>query len=178
MGTMLYCMINNNNPWFAPMTPQKPTPSGGQSSNVQAGLTPSLADIYAQLVAATNRIAQLEAQVHRLEGALHVSNSGNVEIHSTGGLKILAGGQLTLEGGQQGVVVKNMAGESLTFSPGTLTLKASAKISLQCAALDLTASTIKADAAMSNFSGVVKCQTIIAHSVVGSSYTPGAGNIW
>lgn len=170
--------MNNNNPWFAPMTPQKPAPSGAPSSNVQAGLTPSLADVYAQLVAATNRIAQLEAQVHRLEGALHISNSGNVELHSTGGIRILAGGQLTLEGGQQGVVLKNMAGESVTLSPGSLTLKASAKISLQCAALDLAASTIKADSAMSNFSGVVKCDTIIARSVVGSSYTPGAGNIW
>jgi hypothetical protein len=25
---------------------------------------------------------------------------------------------------------------------------------------------------------VVKCDTMIANSVVGSSYTPGAGNVW
>jgi hypothetical protein len=31
---------------------------------------------------------------------------------------------------------------------------------------------------MSKFSGVVQCDTLIASSVVGSSYTPGAGNIW
>ena len=30
----------------------------------------------------------------------------------------------------------------------------------------------------STFSGVVQCDTMIANSVVGTSYTPGAGNIW
>jgi hypothetical protein len=34
------------------------------------------------------------------------------------------------------------------------------------------------DSAMVKCSGVVKCETLIATSVVGTSYTPGAGNIW
>jgi hypothetical protein len=34
------------------------------------------------------------------------------------------------------------------------------------------------DAAMATFSGVVQCQTLIATTVVGTSYTPGAGNVW
>jgi hypothetical protein len=29
-----------------------------------------------------------------------------------------------------------------------------------------------------NASGTVKCDTIVAVNVVGSSYTPGAGNVW
>jgi hypothetical protein len=37
---------------------------------------------------------------------------------------------------------------------------------------------VKVDAAMSKFSGVVKCDTLISNAVVSSSYTPGAGNIW
>ena len=37
---------------------------------------------------------------------------------------------------------------------------------------------ITVNAGMSKFSGVVQCDTIIANSVVGASYTPGAGNIW
>ncbi len=37
---------------------------------------------------------------------------------------------------------------------------------------------VKVDAAMSTFSGVVKCDTLISNSVVSASYTPGAGNIW
>jgi hypothetical protein len=31
---------------------------------------------------------------------------------------------------------------------------------------------------MSKFSGVVKCDTLIANSVISASYTPGQGNIW
>jgi uncharacterized protein involved in type VI secretion and phage assembly len=42
----------------------------------------------------------------------------------------------------------------------------------------VTAAQVTVDAAMSTFSGVVQCQTLIATSVVGTSYTPGAGNVW
>ena len=37
---------------------------------------------------------------------------------------------------------------------------------------------VQVDAPMAQFSGVVKCETLIATTVVGTSYTPGAGNIW
>jgi hypothetical protein len=37
---------------------------------------------------------------------------------------------------------------------------------------------VTVDAAMAKFSGVVKCEVLIATSVVGTSYTPGAGNVW
>lgn len=31
---------------------------------------------------------------------------------------------------------------------------------------------------MARFDAVVQCDSIIANSVVGASYTPGAGNVW
>jgi hypothetical protein len=37
---------------------------------------------------------------------------------------------------------------------------------------------VKVDAGMSTFSGVVKCDTLISNTVISSTYTPGAGNIW
>ena len=37
---------------------------------------------------------------------------------------------------------------------------------------------ITVNAGMSKCSGVVQADTVIASSVVGASYTPGAGNIW
>ena len=46
------------------------------------------------------------------------------------------------------------------------------------ATVEVTAASVKVDAAMSNFSGVVKCDTLISNAVVSTSYTPGAGNIW
>ena len=40
------------------------------------------------------------------------------------------------------------------------------------------AAALNVNAGMSRFSGTVQYDTIIASSVVGSSYTPGAGNVW
>jgi hypothetical protein len=37
---------------------------------------------------------------------------------------------------------------------------------------------VNVDAAMAKFSGVVKCEVLLATTVVGTTYTPGAGNIW
>jgi len=34
------------------------------------------------------------------------------------------------------------------------------------------------DAGMSKFSGVVQADTVITNTIVASTYTPGAGNIW
>ena len=41
-----------------------------------------------------------------------------------------------------------------------------------------SAGMVNVEAGMSKFSGVVKCDTLIATTVVATSYTPGAGNIW
>lgn len=44
--------------------------------------------------------------------------------------------------------------------------------------MTLTAPQVTVNAAMATFSGVVQCQVIQATSVVGTTYTPGAGNVW
>ena len=63
-------------------------------------------------------------------------------------------------------------------APIGIELVSSAKIRAAAAMVELSAGQIKLEAAMTNASGVVKCTTLIADSVVASSYTPGAGNIW
>ena len=44
--------------------------------------------------------------------------------------------------------------------------------------VDVTASVINLKAPMVKADGVIKCETLITQSVVSSSYTPGAGNVW
>lgn len=44
--------------------------------------------------------------------------------------------------------------------------------------LTVTAPSVTVNSAMSTFSGVLQCQTLIATTVVASTYTPGAGNVW
>lgn len=133
--------------------------------------TPTLNEVYARLVTAMNRVIELEARVQRLEGALRVSGAGDVEIVSTGQIRLNATRQLVLEGGQQGAILRDNAGNSLTLQAGAVTLNASSKF-------QINASTIHAATPMARFNGVVRCDTIIANSVVGSSYTPGSGNVW
>lgn len=59
-----------------------------------------------------------------------------------------------------------------------ITISTSAKVTIQAANVDSSASMVKVDAGMSKFSGVVQCDTLISNAVVSSSYTPGAGNLW
>jgi len=61
----------------------------------------------------------------------------------------------------------------------TLQLNSGANISIDAgASLDVTAGTYTCNAAMAQFTGVVRCDTIIATTVTGATYTPGAGNLW
>jgi hypothetical protein len=55
---------------------------------------------------------------------------------------------------------------------------ASAKVTVNASQVAVSAGMVKVDAGMSTFSGVVKCDTLIATTVISSTYTPGAGNIW
>lgn len=79
------------------------------------------------------------------------------------------------------------SGDTCTVTVGSTTIQAtttgvtittSATIELKTSTLTVDASSVTVNAAMSKFSGVVQCDTMIANAVVGTSYTPGAGNIW
>jgi hypothetical protein len=57
----------------------------------------------------------------------------------------------------------NPAGSGVTSDGGTTTIHGSQ---------------VNIEAAMTRTSGVVQADTVIAQNVVGSNYTPGAGNVW
>jgi hypothetical protein len=59
-----------------------------------------------------------------------------------------------------------------------VTIQASAKVTINASQVQLSAGMITIDAGMSKFAGVVQADTVIANSIVATSYTPGAGNIW
>ena len=59
-----------------------------------------------------------------------------------------------------------------------VTDKAASKVKVEAATVEVTAGMVTVDTAMAKFSGIVKCETLIATSVISTSYTPGAGNIW
>jgi uncharacterized protein involved in type VI secretion and phage assembly len=93
-------------------------------------------------------------------------------------LETPAGQKLTLSDGPSTVKVEDANGNSITLDSSGVTVQASAKVTVSASSVSVSAGTVTVDSAMSSFSGVVKCDTLIASAVISSSYTPGAGNVW
>ena len=83
------------------------------------------------------------------------------------------GCELILDDGSGGkVMLQHSSGSSIEFdASGGIKITANATLTLEAAMVQVNSS-------MSTFSGNTQQQTMIATTVVGSSYTPGAGNLW
>jgi hypothetical protein len=57
-------------------------------------------------------------------------------------------------------------------------VNAASRVVLNASAVEVSAGVVSVGAAISKFSGVVQCDTLISNSVVSQTYTPAAGNIW
>ncbi len=89
-----------------------------------------------------------------------------------------AGHKITIDDTGAGEVIIERGGDQVKLSAEGIAITSSLKVKVEAAQVDVSAAMVKVDAGMSQFSGVVKCDTLIATSVVGTSYTPGAGNLW
>ena len=133
---------------------------------------------------------------------------GTIEIKTKGGQQILmsdqpeqiklktsSGTEVTLDGTPSTVTAKTAGGVSLKASDAggvtvdsmtgevkinclSATVNASSSITVNAATMTLNAASVSVNSGIATFAGVVQCTTLIASSVVSSSYTPGAGNIW
>lgn len=99
-------------------------------------------------------------------------NGPKVELRSRSGYRISidesSGGEIVVERGSQ----------SVKLTPAAIEVRSSGSVTVDASSVTVNASTVTVNASMSRFSGVVQADTVIANSVVGTSYTPGAGNIW
>ena len=91
-------------------------------------------------------------------------------------LKNRAGQQIALN--ETTIIIQDTNGNVITLDAAGIHIQGASAIRLDCSQLALTAGQIALNAGMVKAIGVIQCDTIIANSVVGSSYTPGAGNIW
>ena len=98
--------------------------------------------------------------------------TATIECSTPGGVTF----KMTDEGG--GKVEIECAGNTVTIDSQGVKVTAAAKITLEASQLEVTAGQVTVNSAFSQFSGIVQCNTLIAKSVVSSSYTPGAGNMW
>lgn len=88
------------------------------------------------------------------------------------------GCDVTLKDGPGSVTIEDSNGNSIKLESAGVTVTASAKVTVNASTAEISASMLTVNAGMSKFSGVVQADTVITNSVVSSSYTPGAGNIW
>jgi uncharacterized protein involved in type VI secretion and phage assembly len=95
-----------------------------------------------------------------------------ISLTTPGGVKAL----LTDEGG--GKIRMEAAGTTITVDPSGVSVQCGGKVQVQASQVDVTAGQVNVNAAMSSFAGIVKCDVLQATTVIGSTYTPGAGNVW
>lgn len=92
-------------------------------------------------------------------------------------LETPGGQKITLKDGPGSVEIKDSSGNSVKMESSGVTVTAAAKLTINAPKVDISTGMMSIDAGMSKFSGVVKADTVIATAVIGSSYTPGAGNL-
>ena len=93
-------------------------------------------------------------------------------------LETPGGQKMTLKDGPGAVEIIDSNGNSVKLEAAGITVNASAKVTISASMVEISAGMVTVNAGMSRFNGVVQADTVISTSVISSSYTPGAGNIW
>ena len=115
------------------------------------------------------RVTLLEAKCKALQERLQMHEEllesifrpdGSIELKATNKLEIVAGAS------------------RITIDMSGIRIQSPMKVRVDASIFDVNASTVPLNAGSVSTPGTITCQTIRANSVVGSSYTPGAGNLW
>lgn len=85
-------------------------------------------------------------------------------------------GELTDKSG--GKIEFKAAGTTITVDSSGVSVQTPSKVNVQASQVEVTAGMVSVNSAMSSFSGIVKCDVLQATTVIATTYTPGAGNIW
>lgn len=85
-------------------------------------------------------------------------------------------GELTDSGG--GKIEFVAAGTTITVDSSGVAVQTPSKVQVQASQVDVSSGQVTVNAAMSSFSGVVRCDVLQASTVIAATYTSGAGNVW
>lgn len=98
------------------------------------------------------------------------SPSGDTGHEPTITLVTAQGHRVVLDDAAATVTVAHAAGCRITLSPSSVTIQGTDSV-------DVIAPTMRIQTSAAEFTGVLKADTVVATSVVSSSYSPGAGNL-
>ena len=113
-----------------------------------------------------------------------VSRSGiRITLDDTDGavtltLETPGGQQVSLADGGAQVTVQDSNGNSCQLAPSGITITAASKLTISAATAEIDIGQVTVNSGTWTYSGVVQCDTLISGTVVGTSYTPGVGNVW
>ena len=110
-------------------------------------------------------------------------NGVEIVIDDTDGSESLTfktpGGQtVTLKDGPGSIELSDSNGNDIKLDASGITLTTAGTLTIEASDVELTAPSVNVTTPLAAFSGVIQADTAIASTVVGASYTPGAGNIW
>jgi uncharacterized protein involved in type VI secretion and phage assembly len=99
--------------------------------------------------------------------------------HETIDIRTAAGQsvRLTNEGGGSARIADGNS-STVTLTAAGITVQTSSTVAVKASTITLEAAAVKLKSAMVTCDGVLKSDTVITNTVVASTYTPGAGNIW
>jgi len=81
-------------------------------------------------------------------------------------IETASGQRITLNELSSCILIEDANGNTINLGPAGITIQASAKVSIACAEIDISAGMMTVNAGMSKFSGVVQADTVIANSVI------------
>lgn len=93
-------------------------------------------------------------------------------------LRAPGGAEVRVSDESQKVVITSPAGVSIVIEEAGMRISApGCTIQVNGAGVTISGAQVTVDAMVLS-ARLIRCDTIIATTVVGSSYTPGAGNVW
>jgi len=79
---------------------------------------------------------------------------------------------------RNGHIELNAGGSKLRIDQNGVSIETSGELNARASSTALRSSTVDVTAAQSSFSGQVTATTVQSSSIIGATYTPGAGNVW
>jgi len=148
---------------------------------VLAFVTPELPLVLGSVWAGQSSVPE-DADPHEDHYVVRTPAGTVVEFDDNDGPKVemrtRAGYRINIDEGSGGEITIERGAQSIKLTPAEINIDSSGPVNINSSTVNVSAAMVKVDAAMSKFSGVVQADTVIATSVVGTTYTPGAGNIW
>lgn len=100
------------------------------------------------------------------------AQNATIKMSTPGGVSVT----LSDEGG--GKIELVAAGSTVTVDSGGFSVQTGGEFSVQASSATIDAPTVSVNAATTTISSMTTCDVMQATAVLGSSYTPGAGQVW